>query len=161
MATDNAAIGDGTIVEPGVSVGFRYHPDCGPARIGANGILRAGTLIYGDVTIGDYFQSGHNTVIRAKVRMGNYCTVTNQSTLEGLIRFGDGVRVMSHVYIHSRSWFGDRVFVGTACATPRRLVAAVEALSPAPADVEFFHFLTTAIDQYFFHRHIAFVGISA
>ena len=38
---------------------------------------------------------------------------------------------------------GDRVFVGTACATPRRLVAAVEALSPAPADVEFFHFLTT------------------
>jgi len=38
---------------------------------------------------------------------------------------------------------GDRIFVGTACATPRRLVAAVEALAPAPADVEFFHFLTT------------------
>ena len=60
------------IVEPGVVVGFRYHPDCGPARIGANGILRTGTLIYGDVRIGDYFQSGHNTVIRAKVRMGDY-----------------------------------------------------------------------------------------
>lgn len=112
MPADNATIGDGTIVEPGVTVGFRYHPDSGPARIGANGILRAGTLIYGDVSIGDYFQSGHNTVIRAKVRMGDYCTVTNQSTLEGLIRFGDGVRVMSHVYIPSRTWFGDRVFVG-------------------------------------------------
>lgn len=112
MDTDNATIGDGTIVEPGVVVGFRYHPDCGPARIGANGILRHGTLIYGDVTIGDNFQSGHNTVIRAKVRMGDYCTVTNQSTLEGLIRFGNGVRVMSHVYIPSRTWFGDRVFVG-------------------------------------------------
>ena len=112
MPDDNATIGDGTIVEPGVTVGFRYHPDSVPARIGANGILRAGTLIYGDVSIGDYFQSGHNTVIRAKVRMGDYCTVTNQSTLEGLIRFGDGVRVMSHVYIPSRTWFGDRVFVG-------------------------------------------------
>ncbi len=74
--------------------------------------MRFGTLIYGDVTIGDYFQSGHYTVIRAKVRMGDYCTVTNHSTLEGLIRFGDGVRVMSHVYIPSRTWFGDRVFVG-------------------------------------------------
>jgi acetyltransferase-like isoleucine patch superfamily enzyme len=32
--------------------------------------------------------------------------------LEGIIRFGDGVRVMSHVYIPSRTWFGDHVFVG-------------------------------------------------
>ena len=107
-----AEIGTGTIVEPNVTVGFRYHRESGPARIGAHGILRFGTVIYGDVTIGDYFQSGHYTVIRAKVRMGDYCTVTNHSTLEGLIRFGDGVRVMSHVYIPSRTWFGDRVFVG-------------------------------------------------
>lgn len=112
MDTDNSIVGPGTIVEPGATVGFRYHPDCGPARVGANGILRHGTLIYGDVIIGDHFQSGHNTVIRAKVRVGDYCTVTNQSTLEGLIRFGDGVRVMSHVYIPSRTWVGDRVFIG-------------------------------------------------
>lgn len=112
MDTDNAEIGVGTVVEPGVTVGFRYHPDAGRARVGANGILRLGTIIYGDVTIGDHFQSGHYTIIRAKVRMGDYCTVTNHSTLEGLIRFGNGVRVMSHVYIPSRTWFGDRVFVG-------------------------------------------------
>ena len=37
---------------------------------------------------------------------------------------------------------GDHVFVGTACATPRTLVAALEGLSPAPADVELVHFLT-------------------
>lgn len=112
MRFENGEVGETTIVEPGVEVGFRHHSKAGPARIGEHGILRRGTLIYGDVTIGDYFQSGHNTVIRAKVRMGDYCTVTNQSTLEGLIRFGDGVRVMSQVYIPSRTWFGDRVFVG-------------------------------------------------
>jgi acetyltransferase-like isoleucine patch superfamily enzyme len=112
MVFDNATVGATTIVEPGVDVGFRYHPNAGPARIGEHGILRRGTLIYGDVIIGDYFQSGHNTTIRAKVRLGDYCTVTNNSTLEGLIRMGDGVRVMSHVYIPSRTWFGDRVFVG-------------------------------------------------
>lgn len=108
----NAQIGEGTIVEDGVTVGWRYHPDCGSARIGKSGILRIGTIIYGDVNIGDYFQSGHYVVIRAKVRMGDYCSVLNHSTLEGIIRFGDGVRIMSHVYIPSRTWFGNHVFVG-------------------------------------------------
>ncbi|MDP1899829.1 MAG: GNAT family N-acetyltransferase [Rubrivivax sp.] len=37
---------------------------------------------------------------------------------------------------------GDHVFVGTACATPRSLVAALEALAQPPADVELLHFLT-------------------
>ena len=35
---DNAQIGEGTLIEPDVHVGFRYHPDCGPARIGKHGI---------------------------------------------------------------------------------------------------------------------------
>jgi len=112
MPHDNATIGAGTIVEPDVEIGFRYHPDCGPARIGANGILRKGTIIYGDVEIGDHFQSGHYTVIRAKVRMGDFCTITNHSTIEGLVRFGNSVRVMSKVYIPSRTWIGDNVFIG-------------------------------------------------
>jgi len=109
---ENATIGEDTIIEDDVCVGFRYHPDCGRALVGANGILRKGTVIYGDVKIGDYFQSGHYTVIRAKVRMGDYCTVCHHSTLEGIIHFGDGVRIMSHVYIPSRTWFGNHVFVG-------------------------------------------------
>ncbi|SFB71996.1 Acyl-CoA hydrolase [Polaromonas sp. OV174] len=37
---------------------------------------------------------------------------------------------------------GDHVFVGTACATPRSLVAALEARTPHPVDVELVHFLT-------------------
>ena len=109
---DNATIGAGTLIEPDVMVGFRYHKDCGSASVGNDGILRKGTIIYGDVTVGDYFQTGHYTVIRAKVEMGDYCTVLNHSTLEGLIRFGDGVRIMSHVYIPSRTRFGNNVFVG-------------------------------------------------
>ena len=38
---------------------------------------------------------------------------------------------------------GDHVFVGTACATPRALVKAIEDLAKPPADVEFIHFITT------------------
>ncbi|MBI3524185.1 MAG: GNAT family N-acetyltransferase [Betaproteobacteria bacterium] len=37
---------------------------------------------------------------------------------------------------------GDHVFVGSACATPRALVAALEALAFPPPDVELLHFLT-------------------
>lgn len=111
-STHNAVIGEGTVIEPDVIVGFQYHTHCGAARIGENGILRRGTIIYGDVQLGDYFQSGHNTVIRAKTRAGDYCTVLNQSTVEGIVRMGRGVRIMSHVYVPSRTWFGDHVFVG-------------------------------------------------
>ena len=109
---ENADIGEGSVVEPGVTVGFRYHPDCGRATIGARSILRSGTIIYGDVHLGDYFQSGHHTVIRGMVRGGDYCTLCNHSCIEGVTRMGKGVRIMSHVYIPTRTWIGDNVFVG-------------------------------------------------
>jgi GNAT superfamily N-acetyltransferase len=37
---------------------------------------------------------------------------------------------------------GERVFVGTACATPRRLLRALHALEVPPAGVQLVHFLT-------------------
>jgi acyl-CoA hydrolase/RimJ/RimL family protein N-acetyltransferase len=37
---------------------------------------------------------------------------------------------------------GEQIFVGTACATPRSLVAALENRRPPPPDVTFYHFLT-------------------
>jgi acyl-CoA hydrolase/RimJ/RimL family protein N-acetyltransferase len=38
---------------------------------------------------------------------------------------------------------GNRVFVGTGCATPRALVEALEAMPNPPPDVELVHFVTT------------------
>jgi acyl-CoA hydrolase/GNAT superfamily N-acetyltransferase len=43
---------------------------------------------------------------------------------------------------------GNHVFVGTACATPRALVQALESLAQPPADVEFLHFITTGAVQH-------------
>ena len=41
-----------------------------------------------------------------------------------------------------------QVFIGTACATPRSLVAALENLPVRPADVELVHFLSDlALEQ--------------
>jgi acyl-CoA hydrolase/GNAT superfamily N-acetyltransferase len=41
---------------------------------------------------------------------------------------------------------GDHVFVGSACATPRSLVQALERVDPPPAGVVLVHFLTDRID---------------
>ncbi len=109
---DNAEFGADPWVETGSQVGFRYHEQAGPARVGASCTIHSGAVIYGDVTIGDYFHAGHHAVIRALVKMGDYCTVMNHSALEGIVRFGDGVRIMTSCYIPSRTWFRDNVFVG-------------------------------------------------
>jgi acyl-CoA hydrolase len=39
---------------------------------------------------------------------------------------------------------GNRVYLGTGCAAPRKLLATLEAMQPGPADLEFVSFLTTA-----------------
>ena len=60
---------------------------------------------------------------------------------------------------------GEQVFVGTACATPRILMAALETRRPPPPDVTCYHFLTngaiptdgqTVKTNY--HHHSFFVG---
>lgn len=57
-----------------------------------------------------------------------------------LAGYADKVTTADVAVTHIRP--GDHVFVGTACATPRTLVAALEALPLPPADVELVHFLT-------------------
>jgi len=109
---ENATVGAHTIVEPNVQIGLRYHADCGRATIGDHGIVRSGTIIYGDVQLGDYFQSGHHAVIRARVTAGDYFALGNQSVLEGLVEVGEGARLMHHVYVPSRTRIGNHVFIG-------------------------------------------------
>ena len=134
----NAEIGEGTLIEPGVDIGFRYHDECGPAVLGKDCMIRRGSVIYGDTRIGDHFQAGYNSVVRALVKMGDYCTLMNQSTIEGIVRFGTGVRVMSHVYIPSRTWVGDHVFIGPGVTfTNDRFPGRIEPMpTPRGATIE-------------------------
>jgi acyl-CoA hydrolase len=39
---------------------------------------------------------------------------------------------------------GERIYLGTGCAAPRSLLSRLEAMQPAPADLEFVSFLTTS-----------------
>ena len=100
---DNAEVGEGCLIDDDVTLGYRFHSDCGPTRIGRQCVLHKGTLIYGDVIIGDYFLGSHYIVVRAQVRIGDHCALGNHSTIEGIVCMGKGVRIMSHTYIPSRT----------------------------------------------------------
>lgn len=56
-------------------------------------------------------------------------------------RLGDKLCTAEEAVLLVKS--GHRVFVGTACATPKSLTAALEARKAPPDDIELFHFLTT------------------
>ncbi len=105
-------IGEHARVDPDVILGYRYPGDSHPARIGDHAIIRSGTVIYANTTIGRRFQCGHHVLIRAEVVIGDRCVVHHKCTLEGRIRIGNGVKIMAHVYIPSTTVIGSMVFIG-------------------------------------------------
>ncbi len=112
-------------------LGYRYPGDSQPLRIGDYAIIRSGTVIYANTTIGHRFQCGHHVVIRAEVTIGDRCVVHHQCTLEGRIRIGDGVKIMAHVYLPSTTVIGSMVFIGPGTTFlndkyPMRRAAPVE-----------------------------------
>ncbi|MBI5822279.1 MAG: N-acetyltransferase [Verrucomicrobia bacterium] len=118
-------------VDADVILGYRYPGDSQPTRIGDHAIIRSGTVIYANTTIGHRFQCGHHVLIRAEVTIGNRCVVHHKCTLEGRIRIGDGVKIMAHVYIPSTTVIGNSVFIGPGTTFlndkfPMRRTAPVE-----------------------------------
>ena len=93
-------------------LGYRYPGDSEPLRIGDHAIIRSGTIIYANTTIGRRFQCGHQVLIRAEVTIGDRCVVHHKCTLEGRLRIGNGVKLMAHVYVPSTTEIGDMVFIG-------------------------------------------------
>ena len=105
-------IGRDAQVDDGVILGYRWPGDSQPTRIGDHAIIRSGTIIYANTTIGHRFQCGHHVLIRAEVTIGDRCVVHHKCTLEGRIRIGNGVKLMAHIYIPSTTVIGNRVFIG-------------------------------------------------
>lgn len=124
-------IGRHAQVDGDVILGYRYPGDSRPARIGDHAIIRSGTVIYANTTIGHRFQCGHHVLIRAEVTIGDRCVVHHKCTLEGRIRIGDGVKIMAHVYLPSTTVIGSMVFIGPGTTFlndkyPMRRAAPVE-----------------------------------
>lgn len=113
MIYPNVELGEGTVVEEGAIVGEPPRGS-GPGErktvIGANGLIRSGTVIYAGVRIGDAFQSGHGALIREDNEIGDGCSVGTNAVLEVGNRVGDGTRIHSGCFLEHTT-LGRRVFL--------------------------------------------------
>lgn len=110
-------IGNGAQIFEPVVLGFPSREYLGKTHfpgtvIGANAVLRTGTVIYCTVTIGDNFSTGHNVIIREKTTIGDNTAIGTATIIEGTTTIGSNVRIQSMVFIPTNTGIGDNVFIG-------------------------------------------------
>jgi len=110
-------IGEGAQIFEPVTLGFPSRENLGKTgypgtTIGKNAVLRPGTVIYCDVSIGNRFQSGHNVLIREKTIIGNQTAIGTATIIDGNAKIGSNVSIQSMVYIPTNTVIGDNVFIG-------------------------------------------------
>jgi len=97
---------------PTATVGHSYSESSDPPVIGEDPTIRAGTIIYDDVAIGDRFSTGHNALIRELTEIGDDVLVGTNTVIDGRTTVGSGVSFQTGVYVPSHTTIGDRVFLG-------------------------------------------------
>lgn len=107
-----ARLGSECTIQPGCILGLKYTKECEPVRLGSYAIVRAGTIIYADVVIGDYFSTGHNVLIREHTVIGSHVVVGTNTVIEGNVSIGNFVKIESNCYIPTYVRIGSRVFFG-------------------------------------------------
>ncbi len=95
---DEATIGYGEFDEPPV--------------IGDDATIRAGSIVYGNVTIGDGFTTGHDVLIREETTIGDDVLVGTKTVIDGQTEVGSHVSLQTNVYVPTRTTIADNVFVG-------------------------------------------------
>jgi acetyltransferase-like isoleucine patch superfamily enzyme len=82
------------------------------ARIGSNCIIRSGTVIYENVIIGNWVESGHNVLIREGGTIGDGARIGTSTKLDGAVKIGKNVSIQSNVYLPHLTTIKDEVFLG-------------------------------------------------
>jgi len=81
------------------------------AKIGGSCILRSGTIVYEDVSIGDHVETGHNVLIREGSVVGSKTRIGTSAQLDGTVRIGRNVSIQSNVYLPHLTIIQDDVFL--------------------------------------------------
>ncbi|NHJ21887.1 MAG: N-acetyltransferase [Candidatus Lokiarchaeota archaeon] len=80
--------------------------------IGRDCTIRAGTIIYSEVSIGQKCQTGHNVMIREKTNVGNNSLIGTNTIIDGNVVIGAEVSIQTGVYIPLYCKIGNNVFMG-------------------------------------------------
>ncbi|OPX37114.1 MAG: hypothetical protein B1H11_06370 [Desulfobacteraceae bacterium 4484_190.1] len=114
----NVIIKDNSYISPGCIIGeptedyYRNndHP-FKPTIIGNGSIIRSGTIIYEDNTLGDNLQTGHNAIIREGSKIGNKCNIGSFTELQPNVYIGNYVRIHSKVMVGELTRIEDFVWI--------------------------------------------------
>ncbi len=119
MIHKNVKTGKNTIIQDDVHIGvpsrsYLTKPESSwPATtIGDSAVIRAGSIIYCAVTVGNDFKTGHNVMIREDTVIGDDVLIGTNSVIDGSTRIGSHVSIQSMVYIPTNSVIEDNVFIG-------------------------------------------------
>lgn len=98
-------------IDDDATVGYPEDGDA-EAVIGANATVRSGTIIYGDVVVGDGFTTGHNALVREGTTVGDDVLVGTDAVVDGHCVIGSDVSMQTGVYVPTNTTIGDGVFLG-------------------------------------------------
>jgi len=121
-------IGPGSFIGPNVVLGFPPKAElahsiikqrgihAAPGRqgvtIGRDCIIRSGTCVYSDVSIGDTVSFGHNVMVREKVRIGKNTLIGTGVVIDGSCDIGERVSIQTGAYLCTNCRIEDSVFLG-------------------------------------------------
>jgi len=81
-------------------------------EIKKNCTIRAGSIIYSEVIMGENCQTGHHVMIREKTLIGNNTLIGTNTVIDGNTTIGESVSIQTGVYIPLKSKIGNHVFMG-------------------------------------------------
>jgi acetyltransferase-like isoleucine patch superfamily enzyme len=107
-----AELGQNCIVQAHVILGLQYRTDCEKARVGDDAVIRAFTIVYADVELGNDVKTGHHVLIREYTHIGNRVVIGSGTIIDGYTTIGDFVKIEGRVYIPTHTTIGNYVFIG-------------------------------------------------
>jgi serine acetyltransferase len=135
--SSKAVLGEECTIADKATIGYQYENDTQPPVIGASSTVRAGTIIYNDVAIGDQFNTGHNALVRELTEMGDNVLVGTNTVIDGRTKIGSSVSLQTGVYIPSNTVIGNDVFIGPRAVLtndPYPIRADAELIGPTLED---------------------------
>jgi acetyltransferase-like isoleucine patch superfamily enzyme len=109
---DGYVLGADCSIDDDVTLGYGFEEYGEPTRIGDGASVRAGSVVYADVQIGDRFATGHNVLVREETDLGDDVLVGTASVIDGSVEVGSRVSLQTGVYLPPETRIGDDVFVG-------------------------------------------------
>lgn len=95
-------VGDRSIIDSGVVLGYPpFGENLGKSKlvIGSDVFIRTNTVIYGNSTIGNNFQCGHNVVIRELNEIGNDVLIHSGSQIFPRNKIGNRVSIHANCFL--------------------------------------------------------------